>query len=97
MRPKAAWAGRAEARQMRTRVAVKAAQRRLFISESLDRIEMGGAGCGIQSRDQADDNCKCNCAERQPERHGGDIHGGKIPVAAVDIRPPHTASSDEPA
>src|SRR6185437_6837267 len=105
MRPSAARAGLAAASAQNTSAAnVNAARRRkfartrlLFIAQSFDRIEASGAGGGIESSKEADDNREGNRAEREPQWHGGDLHGRQTAAREINVGAKGERAADKPA
>src|SRR6266404_3057897 len=60
----------------------------LLVAEGVDGIEAGGAGGGVEARDEADDEGEGDGAEGQPPGNVGNFHAGQIlPVNIYSCAP----------
>src|SRR5438309_11252112 len=91
----AAWAD-ATANKIISKSSPKARQN-LIMSQGLDGVELGGARCGIEARDQADDHGESQSACHQPQWHVPEVFRGHVLPTKINIRSDINAAADQPA
>lgn len=107
MRPRAARVEGAKARRQRIEITTSAKRCRfiiqsyysylLFITESFDGTEAGGAGGGVESGDEADDDGEGDGSEGEPERDSGDIDSREILTREINVSAESESAADEPS